>query len=111
MSAFRNWAWGQHFAVSIWFMRSPVGEGNYEGIINNGYYTHGSWEIRMGREMGTRAHIETSNVHPAVEKLTCGPQGYLRLLSAEFSRVWKANQSPAECRWYFNWWRSNYGRA
>jgi hypothetical protein len=52
VSAFRNWAWGQHFAVSTWFMRSPDGAGNYEGIINNGYYTHGSWEIRMGREMG-----------------------------------------------------------
>ena len=53
VSAFRNWAWGQHFAVSTWFMRNPDGAGNYEGIINNGYYTHGSWEIRMGREMGT----------------------------------------------------------
>ena len=32
-------------------MRDPSGAGNYEGIVNNGYYTTGSWEIRMGREM------------------------------------------------------------
>eukprot|EP01046_Picozoa_sp_COSAG06_P004213 COSAG06_NODE_174_length_21223_cov_8.836158_14_plen_230_part_00 len=52
VSAFRNWAWGSRFAVSCWFQRDPTGVGNYMGIVNNGYYNHGSWEIRMGREMG-----------------------------------------------------------
>ena len=52
VSAFRNWAWGNHFAVSLWFLRDPTGISNYQGIVNNGYYTHGSFEIRMGREMG-----------------------------------------------------------
>lgn len=28
--AFRNWAWGNHFAVSIWFLRDPSGVGNYQ---------------------------------------------------------------------------------
>jgi hypothetical protein len=52
ISAFRNWAWGDKFAVSVWFMRDPSARGNYMGIVNNGYYKHGSFEIRMGREMG-----------------------------------------------------------
>ena len=52
ISAFRNWAWGDKFAVSVWFMRDPSARGNYQGIVNNGYWKHGSFEIRMGREMG-----------------------------------------------------------
>lgn len=35
--------------MSIWFMRQGC-DGNYQGIIGNGYYLHGSWEVRMGRE-------------------------------------------------------------
>jgi hypothetical protein len=50
--AFRQWAWGSHFAVSVWFMRDPTALGNYMGIVNNGYYKSGTWEIRMGHELG-----------------------------------------------------------
>lgn len=44
-----GYQWGYQFSVSLWFKR--IGQaGNYQGIINNGYYSYGSWEIRMGRE-------------------------------------------------------------
>jgi hypothetical protein len=42
VAGFRQWAWGSHFAVSVWFLREPSGAGNYEGIINNGYYCESS---------------------------------------------------------------------
>jgi len=46
---FRGYGWGNQFTVSVWFKRT--GEwGNYQGIVSNGYYSGGSWEIRMGRE-------------------------------------------------------------
>jgi hypothetical protein len=48
----RSYAFGDHFAVSAWFLRDTAALGNYMGIVNNGYYTHAGWEIRMGREMG-----------------------------------------------------------
>jgi len=41
--------WGNQFTVSVWFKRTG-GWGNYQGIVSNGYYNKGSWEIRMGRE-------------------------------------------------------------
>jgi hypothetical protein len=37
------------FAVSVWFKRTG-GWDHYQGIVNNGYYDNGSWEIRMGHE-------------------------------------------------------------
>ena len=55
VSAFRSFAWGRHFSVSVWFQRDPSALNNYQGIVNNGYYKHGSWEIRMGREMSGTA--------------------------------------------------------
>ena len=33
----------------MWFKRTGQWE-NYQGIVNNGYHTNGSWEIRMGNE-------------------------------------------------------------
>jgi hypothetical protein len=51
VSAFRNFAWGSKFSVSVWFQRT-ANDGNYQGIISNGYGGEGSWEIRMGRENG-----------------------------------------------------------
>ncbi|XP_002738012.1 uncharacterized protein LOC100377386 [Saccoglossus kowalevskii] len=47
---FRGYPWGSKFTVSVWFKRTS--HANYQGIISNGYYTSGSWEIRMGRENG-----------------------------------------------------------
>eukprot|EP01043_Picozoa_sp_COSAG02_P013560 COSAG02_NODE_545_length_20533_cov_5.447663_1_plen_391_part_00 len=71
---FANYDWGSEFTVSLWFNRgcrdqacgasaganpddpaddiprSPDCDGNYAGIIGNGYYTDASWEVRMGRE-------------------------------------------------------------
>jgi len=42
------------FAVSVWFKRTGQWD-NYQGIVNNGYYDNGSWEIRMGHEsQGTK---------------------------------------------------------
>jgi hypothetical protein len=42
------------FAVSVWFKRTG-GWDHYQGIVNNGYYDNGSWEIRMGHEsQGTK---------------------------------------------------------
>lgn len=49
IEAFRSFEWGSAFSVSVWFKRTGQ-FGNYQGIVNNGYYTTGSWEIRMGRE-------------------------------------------------------------
>ena len=49
VNAFNNFNFGSEFAVSVWFKRTG-GFTNYQGIINNGYYSTGSWEIRMGRE-------------------------------------------------------------
>nr|VFK67322.1 MAG: Concanavalin A-like lectin/glucanases superfamily protein [Candidatus Kentron sp. UNK]VFK72678.1 MAG: Concanavalin A-like lectin/glucanases superfamily protein [Candidatus Kentron sp. UNK] len=49
VDALRNFEWGNKFSVSVWFKRTGQW-GNYQGIVNNGYYTNGSWEIRMSRE-------------------------------------------------------------
>ncbi|XP_072178925.1 uncharacterized protein [Diadema setosum] len=49
VDSLRNYAWGTQFSVSVWFRRTGQW-GNYQGIVNNGYHTGGSWEIRMGRE-------------------------------------------------------------
>nr|XP_054752752.1 uncharacterized protein LOC129258517 [Lytechinus pictus] len=49
VQALNNFAWGTELSVSVWFKRTGQW-GNYQGIVNNGYYTTGSWEIRMGRE-------------------------------------------------------------
>ncbi|XP_070545045.1 uncharacterized protein [Ptychodera flava] len=44
-----GYRWGSQFTVSVWFKRTG-GWGSYQGIVSNGYHSHGSWEIRMGRE-------------------------------------------------------------
>lgn len=44
-----GYIWGSQFAVSLWFKRTGS-KSTYQGLVNNGYYSHGSWEIRMGRE-------------------------------------------------------------
>jgi hypothetical protein len=49
--AFRNFAWGDQFSLQLWFKRTG-GTGNYQGIVNTGYYGNGAWEVRMGREGG-----------------------------------------------------------
>nr|VFK51970.1 MAG: Concanavalin A-like lectin/glucanases superfamily protein [Candidatus Kentron sp. TUN]VFK53565.1 MAG: Concanavalin A-like lectin/glucanases superfamily protein [Candidatus Kentron sp. TUN]VFK55006.1 MAG: Concanavalin A-like lectin/glucanases superfamily protein [Candidatus Kentron sp. TUN] len=51
VDALRNFEWRDKFSVSVWFKRTGQWR-NYQGIVNNGYYTSGSWEIRMGRENG-----------------------------------------------------------
>jgi len=47
----RNYDWDDAISVSVWFNRTGE-SGNYQGIVNNGYYANGSWEVRMGREDG-----------------------------------------------------------
>ena len=47
----RNYNWGNQFTVSVWLKRTGQTR-NYQGVISNGYYTTGSWEIRFGRESG-----------------------------------------------------------
>ena len=49
VASLNGYSWGSQFSVSLWFKRTGQKE-NYQGIINNGYYSYGSWEIRMGRE-------------------------------------------------------------
>jgi len=49
VDSFRNFHWGKHLSISVWFKRTGQW-GNYQGIVNNGYGRNGSWEIRMGRE-------------------------------------------------------------
>ena len=49
INALKNYNWGTNFTVSVWLRRTG-GWGNYQGVINNGYYSNGSWEMRMGRE-------------------------------------------------------------
>ena len=51
VDSFTNMAFGSQFSVSLFFERTG-GQQNYQGIVNNGYYKSGSFEIRMGREMG-----------------------------------------------------------
>ena len=53
VSAFRNWDFGPRFTASVFFQRTS-NDGNYMGIVSNGYGDEGSWEIRMGRENGGR---------------------------------------------------------
>jgi hypothetical protein len=67
VNSFQNYNWGHMFSVSAWFSRGcltqecaascvtpedcqAVCDNNYSGIVSNGYYTQGSFEIRMGRE-------------------------------------------------------------
>ena len=49
ISSLNGYQWGSQFSVSLWFKRTGQ-QGNYQGIINNGYHAKGSWEIRMSRE-------------------------------------------------------------
>jgi hypothetical protein len=49
IASLNGYSWGSQFSVSVWFKRTGQ-TGNYQGIINNGYHSYGSWEIRMGRE-------------------------------------------------------------
>ncbi|XP_019632525.1 PREDICTED: uncharacterized protein LOC109476097 [Branchiostoma belcheri] len=49
---FRLYQWGTAFSISVWFKRTG-GFTTYSGIVNNGYHTTGSWEIRMGRSGST----------------------------------------------------------
>ncbi|WP_157474300.1 LamG-like jellyroll fold domain-containing protein [Leucothrix mucor] len=49
VDSFKNTNWGENFSVSVWFKRTGQFQ-TYQGIVNNGYYTSGSWEIRMGDE-------------------------------------------------------------
>jgi len=51
VESLRNFHWGSSFSVSVWFKRTGQ-YGNYQGVVSNGYYTSGSWEIRMEREFG-----------------------------------------------------------
>ncbi|XP_066303867.1 uncharacterized protein [Branchiostoma lanceolatum] len=54
---FRLYQWGTAFSVSVWFKRTG-GFGRFSGIVNNGYHSSGSWEIRMGRSGSTLTHEE-----------------------------------------------------
>lgn len=46
-----NYPWGSQFTASIWLKRTGLW-GNYQGVLSNGYFMRGSWEMRMGRENG-----------------------------------------------------------
>ena len=59
--AFENFEWGSAMSVSVWINRGcrtqacagadRTGcDGNYAGVVGNGYSSSSSWEIRMGRE-------------------------------------------------------------
>ncbi|AWB68034.1 hypothetical protein C2869_17090 [Saccharobesus litoralis] len=52
--------WGSQFTVTAWYKRTGL-FGKYSGIVNNGYYTKGSFEIRMGRENGGTAILGRIN--------------------------------------------------
>jgi len=54
VNAFKNIELGQTFSASVWFRRTGQAD-RYQGILNNGYNTFGSFEIRMGREANGRA--------------------------------------------------------
>jgi len=43
----KNFAWGTHFSVSLWFKRTG-GWGKFAGLVNNGYGDKGSFQIHMG---------------------------------------------------------------
>jgi len=62
---FKNLDFGNELTVSFWMRRDY--SSNYQGIIGNGYYTHNSFEIRMGRESGgtflfSRARTTTEDI-------------------------------------------------
>lgn len=46
VDAFSGFVFGDQFTVSLFFKRTG-GTGNYQGIVNTGYYGNGAWEIRM----------------------------------------------------------------
>lgn len=49
-SQFIEFKWGNQLSVSCFFKR--LSSSGYQGIVNNGYYSSGSFEIRMGDEGG-----------------------------------------------------------
>ncbi|MCR8923640.1 PKD domain-containing protein [Dasania sp. GY-MA-18] len=53
VSSLENYHWGDKLTVSVWYMRT--GSAGYQAIVNNGYYSGSSWEIRMGAENGGTA--------------------------------------------------------
>ena len=44
---FDGYAWGASFSVSVWFRCTNLTDIGYQGIVTNGYYVWGSWEILL----------------------------------------------------------------
>ena len=62
--------------MSVWFKRTGQW-GNYQGIVNNGYGTFGSWEVRMGRENSGQM------LGGSVFETNVGPWDYQSLVAAQ----------------------------
>ena len=60
MDSLSGFSFGDQLTVSIFFKRTG-GQGNYQGIVNTGYYSNGAWEIRMGREGEERCSAVASS--------------------------------------------------
>ena len=66
-----NMDWSGGLSASVW-IRWSGRSGSYRGVVNNGYFTGGSFEIRFGRESGgTRLGVVTNGpsgqrIHPSV---------------------------------------------
>ena len=56
-----------------------MGSANYQGVINAGYYSSGSWEIRMGSESG---RMIGGGVNTVTSDLTWEYIGYLPSLNS-----------------------------
>ena len=71
---FKNFNWGAQFSMSVWFQRVGC-DGNYQGVIGNGYYMHGSWEVRMGREDAGCANADVWACEECAVGCTCSMLG------------------------------------
>ena len=74
VDAFKSFDWGAQFSMSVWFKRVGC-DGNYQGIIGNGYYAHGSWEVRMGREDASCANADVWECGDCAVGCTCSMLG------------------------------------
>ena len=67
VQSFAGYAWGINFSVSTWFKRTGSLY-TIQGIVNNGYYSYGSWKIYVdGHKVGSCLYItpdegDTSNL-------------------------------------------------
>jgi hypothetical protein len=77
-SGFKDYVWGDKLSVCVYAKRTAT-KNAYMGIVTAGYYSSGSWEIRMGRE--------------GCETGTCSVLGG-GVVTADHEQAWQVNDVP-----------------